>query len=68
MSLKGFHIIFIVFSALLAFALGIYCVWVNRTNDTTAYTPGAVCSFAIAVALVIYGCWFWRKMKRLRLI
>ncbi|MGI8431304.1 MAG: hypothetical protein ACR2MW_03305 [Chthoniobacterales bacterium] len=68
MSLKVFHIVFITFSTLLAFGLGIWCLWVNKTSATDAYTPGAVVSFVAALALVIYGCWFWRKMKRLRLI
>jgi hypothetical protein len=68
MSLKGFHIVFITFSTLLAFGVGIWCLWINQVETTTAYTAGAVCSFAAAVALIVYGCWFWRKMKRLRLI
>ncbi len=68
MSLKGFHIIFITFSTLLAFGIGVWCLWVNSVNATSAFTIGAVCSFAAAVVLIIYGCWFWRKMKRLRLI
>ncbi len=68
MSLKAFHIVFITFSTLLAFGCGIWCLWVNKMGATTSYTIGAVLSFAAAVALIIYGCWFWRKMKRLRLI
>ena len=68
MSLKGFHIIFITFSTLLAFGVGIWCLWVNSVTATNSYTVGAVCSFATAVLLMVYGCWFWRKMKRLRLI
>lgn len=68
MSLKGFHIVFITFSTLLAFGAGVWCLWVNSTEATNAYTVGAIFSFAAAVALIIYGCWFWRKMKRLRLI
>lgn len=68
MSLKGFHIIFITFSTLLAFGGGIWCLWVNRMTESSAYTVGAVFSFAAAIALIVYGCWFWRKMKRLRLI
>ena len=68
MSLKGFHIIFITFSTLLAFGIGVWCLWVNNVTATTSYTIGAVCSFVAAVVLIIYGCWFWRKMKRLRLI
>jgi membrane protein YdbS with pleckstrin-like domain len=68
MSLKGFHIVFITFSTLLAFGVGVWCLWINHMEATTAYAAGAVCSFAAAVALIVYGCWFWRKMKRLRLI
>jgi hypothetical protein len=68
MSLKAFHIIFIIFSTLLAFGIGIWCLWINRIGATSAYTVGAICSFTAAVALIAYGCWFWRKMKRLRLI
>ncbi len=66
MSLKAFHIILITFSTLLAFGIGIWCLWVNQVGGTSAYTPGAILSFAAAVALIVYGCWFWRKMKRLR--
>lgn len=68
MSLKGFHIVFIVFSTLLALAIGAWCVWVNLVEGTPVFLLGAVGSFAAAVALVIYGVWFYRKMKRLRLI
>ncbi len=68
MSLKGFHIIFITFSTLLAFGIGIWCLWINSMEASTGYTVGAVCSFAAMVGLIVYGCWFWRKMKRLRLI
>lgn len=68
MSLKAFHIIFITFSTLLAFGIGVWCLWINSVGQTTVYTAGAIISFAVAIALVVYGCWFWRKMKRLRLI
>jgi hypothetical protein len=57
MSLKVFHIVFIAISTLLAFGCGVWCLWVN-----------SLCSFVAAIALIVYGCWFWRKMKRLRLI
>jgi O-antigen ligase len=68
MSLKGFHIVFITFSTLLAFGIGVWCLWINQMGATTSYTIGAVVSFGAAIVLVVYGCWFWRKMKRLRLI
>ena len=68
MSLKGFHIVFIVFSTLLALGTGFWCIWVDLTVGEPIYRSGAIASFAVAVALVIYGVWFYRKMKRLRII
>ena len=68
MSLKGFHIVFITFSTLLALGIGVWCLWVNLVVGRAGLPAGAICSFVAAVALIVYGCWFWRKMKRLRLI
>jgi len=68
MSLKAFHIVFITFSTLLAFGIGAWCLWINSMEVTQAYTLGAIFSFAAALVLIVYGCWFWRKMKRLRLV
>ena len=68
MSLKGFHIVFIIFSTLLALGIGAWCVWVDLVEGAPIYLAGAICSFVVAVALVVYGVWFYRKMKRLHLI
>ena len=68
MSLKAFHIVFIIFSTLLALGIGAWCVWVDLVEGAPIYLAGAVCSFVVAVALVVYGVWFYRKMKRLRII
>jgi hypothetical protein len=68
MSLKGFHIVFITFSTLLALGIGVWCIWVNLVAGAPVYLAGAVFSFTAAIALIVYGIWFWRKMKRLRLI
>lgn len=68
MSLKGFHIVFITFSTLLALVLGVWCIRVNLAEGAPVYLAGAIASFVAAVALIIYGVWFWRKMKRLRII
>ena len=59
---------FIIFSTLLALGLGLWCVWVNLVEGAPIYLAGAIASFVTAVALIIYGVWFYRKMKRLRLI
>jgi len=68
MSLKGFHIVFIIFSTLLALGVGAWCIWVNLVEGEPVYLAGAIFSFVAAVALMVYGVWFYRKMKRLRII
>ena len=68
MSLKGFHIVFIIFSTLLALGVGAWCIWVNLVEGEPIYLAGAIFSFISALALVVYGVWFYRKMKRLRII
>ena len=68
MSLKAFHLVFVVFSTLLAIGLGAWCVWVNLVEGNSIYLIGAIASFVCAIALVVYGVWFYRKMKRLGII
>ena len=68
MSLKGFHILFITVCTLLALGLGAWCIRVNLAVGASVYLLGAIGSFAAAGALMIYGVWFYRKMKRLRII
>lgn len=68
MSLKAFHIVFIVFSTLLALGLGAWCSWVNLVEGNSMYVAGAIASFLSALALMVYGIWFYRKMKRLGII
>ena len=68
MSLKGFHIVFITFSTMLALGIAAWCVWVNMTVGESVYLAGAIAGFLCAGVLVAYGIWFYRKMKRLRLI
>jgi hypothetical protein len=67
MSLKGFHIVFITFSTLLALVCGGWCLHVNSVAGTPVYLAGAIICFVAAVGLVVYGIWFWKKMKRLRI-
>lgn len=67
MTLKAFHIVFITFSTFLALGLGSWCMWLRMTLGVDSYIVGAVCSYLAAVALFIYGIWFYRKMKRLRI-
>ena len=68
MSIKGFHILFIIFSTLLAIGIGLWCILVDLTVGEPVYRTGAIASFISAVVLIVYGVLFYRKMKRLRLI
>ena len=68
MSLKGFHIVFIVFATLLALGCGGGCIWVDMVEGAPIYIAGAIASFVCAIGLVVYGVWFYRKMKRLGII
>jgi hypothetical protein len=68
MSLKGFHIVFITFSTLLALGSGTWCLWIDSVHGSPAFRIGAICAFVAALSLLVYGVWFWRKMKRLRII
>src|ERR1051326_3727883 len=68
MSLKAFHIVFVIFSTLLAIGTGAWCLWVDLVAGAPLYLAGAIASFAAAVALIIYGVWFYKNMKRLRII
>src|SRR6266576_3485356 len=47
MSLKGFHIVFIIFSTLLAVGIGAWCVWVDLVEGAPIYLAGAILSFLL---------------------
>jgi hypothetical protein len=58
MSLKAFHILFILLAALLAAGCAAWaCV-----NHIVAF---GIVSAVVAVALVIYGIWFLRKSRKI---
>ena len=43
MSLKGFHIVFITVSTLLALGVGAWCLWVNSIEGAPVFRIGAIC-------------------------
>ena len=66
MSLKAFHVLFIVAATLLAGGLGVWCLREHAAaGDGAGILVGAVVSFAAAGGLVVYGAWFLRKMRGL---
>jgi hypothetical protein len=63
MSLKAFHIFFIILSTLLALGFGVWAVDdFGRSGSGLVLTLG-VGSFIASGALMWYGAWFLRKLK-----
>lgn len=64
MSLKAFHIVFVIVSTLLAALFGVWAVRDFRAEGETVSLVMAIGSFVCAVGLVVYGRWFLRKLKK----
>lgn len=63
MSLKAFHIVFIVASTLLALGFGLWSWREYQHGAGTAFLASAVIAWAAAVGLLLYGRWFLAKLK-----
>lgn len=63
MSLKAFHVFFVIVSTLFALGFGAWAIGdYLRTGNPGVLTLG-VLGFVAAAALVWYGLWFLRKLK-----
>ncbi len=58
MSLRAFHIVFIVASALLSLGFGVWAL----TGDGASSTVASVVAFMVGAALVVYGVRFLKKV------
>jgi hypothetical protein len=65
MSLKIFHIVFITLSTLLWWGCGAWLFSHYQAEGEKIHLVLACASFLIGVALVVYGVWFLKKMRRL---
>ncbi len=63
MSLKAFHIFFIIVSTLLALGFGYWAIDAFGRSGSGVYLTLGVGSFIASGALVWYGVWFLRKLK-----
>ncbi len=63
MSLKAFHIFFIILSTLLAVAFGVWAVDAFGRSGSWVHLALGVGSFIGSGGLVWYGVWFLRKLK-----
>ena len=63
MSLKAFHIIFVILSTLLSVGFGLWAIGRHMHEPSAGLVAVAIGSMAFAIALVVYGFWFLRKLK-----
>lgn len=68
MSLKAVHIFFITLSILLALGFAIWEVQRYFETGEPVDLMSGIFSFVLAVGLVVYGLYFLRKLKHVRLI
>lgn len=61
MSLKAFHIVFIVCSVLLSAGLGVWGV--TRPGHPAGDLVLGILGFVAAAGLIVYGVWFLKKLK-----
>lgn len=62
MSLKHFHVVFIVFAVLICLGFG---AWTLLAREVASIVQGVgVFSLVLGAALCLYGLWFYRKSKR----
>ena len=66
MSLKGFHVVFITVSTLLAAFCAVWCVRAWQFSGGADVAAGAALSILAGLALVVYGVAFYRKMGQLQ--
>ena len=68
MSLKAFHIFFILICTVLSAVMGIWAVRQYTDSGEWGDLAMAVLSFAGGIVLLIYGRWFLRKLRNVSFI
>ncbi|MBI4719494.1 MAG: hypothetical protein HY763_16990 [Planctomycetes bacterium] len=63
MSLKAFHIVFVVVCSLLALGMGVWAIRDYRGGGDKLSLVIGVGSFLGFVGLLVYGRWFLRKLR-----
>jgi len=63
MSLKAFHIFFIIVSTLTSLGFGLWAVQDFRQTGTMGTLLMGIGSFVLGLALIVYSNWFLRKLK-----
>lgn len=68
MSLKAFHVFFVVVSTLCALGFGAWSVLDYQRTGSSGTLLLGIAGFVAAGALVWYGFWFLRKLKDVRFL
>lgn len=63
MSLKAFHVFFIVVSSLLTLGFGVWAFRQYSIDGETVNLALGVGSLGSTVVLLVYGVWFLKKLK-----
>lgn len=63
MSLKAFHVVFVVLSVLCALGFGAWSIAEYLRTGSGGTLALGIAGFVAAAALVWYGFWFLRKLK-----
>ena len=63
MSLKAFHVAFVVIATLSMIFFGIWAVNAYRVEHQALHLAMAIFSVAAVGSLLFYGTWFLKKMK-----
>ncbi len=63
LSLKDFHILFIIFSILLSIAFGFWAIQYSQENFNPGYYMAGIVSFIFAFVLGVYLYKFCKKLK-----
>lgn len=63
MSLKAFHVVFLIAAISLCLAIGVWGVRDYQVRGVGSSLGMAICCFAAAGVLGPYGVWFLRKLR-----
>lgn len=63
MSLKAFHVIFVTTATIFSLAGARWAYQIYQQTMSLEMKVVSFSSIAIAVALLVYGVWFYRKLK-----
>ena len=66
MSLRWFHAVLILLSAVLAVLFGVWCLALYGRENGVGSVIAAVAAFVVSAGLVAYDSWFLRKTRTLR--